>query len=71
MCRGIEIKAWIDKFIRYKEGEGFINNDFTYVIIDDDCDMLYEQRNNFIHIQSHCGLSDNDVLTAVRVLNLR
>jgi len=40
-----------------------------YLIIDDDSDMLYWQRNNFMQIDGSYGLSSSHVWKAVRFLN--
>ena len=60
--RGEEIKFWLDKESEKHEIESF-------VIIDDDSDMLPEQMNNFIHVDGQVGLTDRDVLTAIEILN--
>ena len=41
----------------------------SFVILDDDSDMLPEQMNNFIHVDGQVGLTDRDVLTAIEILN--
>lgn len=55
-CRGEEIEKWI------KEN---IGNDYwkykRYVIIDDDSDMLYNQRFNFFHVDNSSGITPNTV----------
>ena len=60
--RGEEIKFWLDKESEKHEIESF-------VILDDDSDMLPEQMNNFIHVDGQVGLTDRDVLTAIEILN--
>ena len=60
--RGEEIKLWMDKESEKNEIESF-------VILDDDSDMLPEQMNNFIHVDGQVGLTDRDVLTAIEILN--
>ena len=60
--RGEEIKFWLDKESEKHEIESF-------VILDDDSDMLPEQMNNFIHVDGQVGLTDRDVLTAIKILN--
>ena len=42
--------------------------DFTYVILDDDSDMLYEQSNYFIHCDSIEGLTLEQAHKAIEVL---
>ena len=60
--RGEEITFWLDKELEKHEIESF-------VILDDDSDMLPEQMNNFIHVDGQVGLTDRDVLTAIEILN--
>ena len=60
--RGEEIKFWLDKESEKHEIESF-------VILDDDSDMLPEQMNNFIHIDGQVGLTDRDVVAAIEILN--
>ena len=60
--RGEEIKFWLDKESEKHEIESF-------VILDDDSDILPEQMNNCIHVDGHVGLTDRDVLTAIEILN--
>lgn len=60
--RGEEIKFWLDK---ESEKHGIE----SFVILDDDSDMLPEQMNNFIHVDGQVGLTDRDVLTAIEILN--
>jgi len=43
--------------------------DFSYVILDDDADMLYEQRNHFIQTGAMFGLSIYDRDNAIKILN--
>ena len=60
--RGEEIKFWLDKESEKHDIESF-------VILDDDSDMLPEQMNNFIHVDGQVGLTDKDVFTAIEILN--
>ena len=46
-----------------------LNEDYTYVILDDDTDMLYWQRNNFIRTNYHRGISASNVKKAIKILN--
>ena len=64
--RGNEILKWI------KDNELLVGPyyQFTeYVILDDDSDMLYWQRNNFILIDRFVGLTMGNVFQAKRILN--
>ncbi len=65
--RGNEIHCWLDenatKF-------GFSQFDFKhYVIFDDDSDMLYCQRNNFIQTDGYVGLTPTNTYKAEKILN--
>ena len=65
--RGLEILDWV-KSNEELIGERYYN--FTeYVILDDDSDMLYWQRNNFLLIDRFVGLTMGDVFRAKRILN--
>lgn len=68
MCvRGNEILSWI-KDNEKKIGQRYYN--FTeYVIFDDDSDMLYRQRNNFLLIDRFVGLTKGNVFRAKKILN--
>ena len=48
-----------------------VNEDYSYVILDDDSDMLYEQRNHFIQTNGYIGLTSDDVKRAVAILNYK
>lgn len=60
--RGEEIQLWMDKESEKNEIE-------SYVILDDDSDMLPKQMSNFIHVDGQVGLIDKDVFTAIEILN--
>ena len=60
--RGEEIQMWMDK-------ESEKNKIESFVILDDDSDILPEQMKNFIHIDGQVGLIDKDVVTAIKILN--
>lgn len=57
--RGLEIKKWI-------EDNNFFGN---YVILDDDTDMLEEQKAYFINTHPLDGLNENDVEQVIKILN--
>ena len=71
--RGVEIKQWIDAHIHSNNGKDFnrkyVGKDFTYLILDDDTDMLLEHYQHFVRTDSMEGLTDADVLRAVAILN--
>ena len=60
--RGEEIQVWMNKESEKNEIESF-------VILDDDSDMLPEQMNNFVHVDGQVGLIDKDVFAAIEILN--
>jgi hypothetical protein len=57
--RGYEIKAWLDKHHEVK----------SYVIIDDNSDMLEEQMQNFVKTNQWYGLTMEDAENAIKILN--
>jgi hypothetical protein len=64
--RGCEIKAWIET------NKSILNSKVSklrYVILDDDSDMLYWQRNKFIQTDPYSGLTRTDVFKAKQILN--
>lgn len=71
--RGVEIQQWIDTNIHSDNGKNFkrkiLQKDYNYVILDDDTDMLYQQRKHFINTNSILGLSPKNVSDAIEILN--
>lgn len=66
VVRGNEILKWIQD---NQNLLGCHHYDFyDYVILDDDSDMLYSQRNNFVHIQGEEGLTKEYVEQAIEIL---
>ena len=61
--RGEEIQAWIDKYEKDHESLE------SYVIIDDDDDMLPEQKDNFVRCKFYHGLTCMEVCKAIDILN--
>ena len=66
VLRGNEIYKWIldnenlvGKYYDYKD----------YLILDDDSDMLYWQRNNFVQTNGLKGLTDSNVMESIAILN--
>lgn len=58
-CRGYEIQEWLNN-----------HKDTTnYVIIDDDSDILKEQRKHFIHTSELNGLTEKLTKKAIKILN--
>lgn len=71
--RGVEIKQWIDANIHSDNGKNYnrkkLGKDYQYVIIDDETDMLYEHRHNFVNTKTHKGLTAKDAEKAILILN--
>ena len=58
--RGHEIQTWLDSGVTNVE---------SYVIIDDDDDMLESQKDNFILTDIRCGFTSRDLAKAIEILN--
>jgi len=66
--RGNEIYHWIQKNSEMLCGSTNGSDFKEYVIFDDDSDMLYWQRNNYIQIDAYCGLTPNQCYRAKFIL---
>lgn len=67
ILRGNEILQWIKA---NPEKIGCYYSDYKkYVIFDDDSDMLYWQRNNFIQTDPYVGLTPTNIYKAEKILN--
>jgi hypothetical protein len=73
--RGVEIKQWIDTNIHSNNGKNWdrkkLGEDYQYVIIDDDGDMLLNQKDNFVRTDSENGLTLLDSIQCIDILNKR
>jgi hypothetical protein len=71
--RGVEIDQWIDTNVHSENGKNFERKihgkDFTYVILDDDYDMLLEQKDNYLKCGWDTGLTMEIVEKAIQILN--
>lgn len=71
--RGVEIKQWVDTNIHSNNVKDWNRKklcvDWNYVILDDDCDMLLEHKDNFIRCNSIEGLTNEHVKKAIEILN--
>jgi len=65
--RGNEILEWI-KTHEYMLGKKYHEYE-NYVILDDDSDMLYWQKDNFLHIDRYVGITNRDAFRAIHILN--
>jgi hypothetical protein len=71
ILRGNEIKAYVDWNFRFVKKRGFCleeGKDFTYVIIDDNDDMLLEQKDVFVQTDRKKGLTSEDADRAIQIL---
>lgn len=57
--RGLEIDAYLES----------LNHQVKYVILDDDTDFLWSQKDNFVHTDSYLGMSEENVIEAINILN--
>ncbi|AHK11202.1 hypothetical protein S14_93 [Shewanella sp. phage 1/4] len=67
-CRGNEIYKWIEdneELLKYD----YYYNYKSYIILDDDTDMLLWQKNNFVNTDGQVGLTAEDVKKAIEILN--
>lgn len=55
-CRGNEIMAWLKDNDRYNY-DSYEKTDHSYVILDDDSDMLLQQQHNFFQCSPDTGLT--------------
>jgi hypothetical protein len=64
--RGNEIKKWLED---HEELLGVPYYDFSsYIILDDDSDMLLEQKDNFIHVNNLIGINITVIKQSLRKL---
>lgn len=62
VCRGNEIERWLLMNLGMSTKWGPQNFDITkYAIVDDDDDMLYGQRFNFLKINRDTGITQEDI----------
>ncbi len=67
--RGSEIKEYYGRVFDYPSySECWPNKLLGYLILDDDSDMLYEQRDHFLKTDKYYGLTDEDVPRAIDIL---
>lgn len=70
--RGVEIKQWIDTHVHSDNGKNWkkkiVGKDFTYVILDDDTDMLLEQKDYFLKCIGTKGLTRKIADRAIEIL---
>lgn len=79
-CRGQEIKRFFENM---QKGNDDVNEKYklqiisdlhekieSYVIIDDDCDFTKEQLPHLVQTDSLYGMTENDYLKALKILNI-
>ena len=79
MCRGNEIAKWIvSTFNNYSVFtgkpyiyEGYTGEDYEYVILDDDVDILMCQKDNFVKISRKTGITEEDIEKIINILERR
>lgn len=84
LCRGNEIEKWLHehfggmctKYGDDNDGEPYYrkrfheeDEDYEFVIFDDDTDFLLGQKDNFIQTNEEFGLTDEDIDKAIKILN--
>jgi len=75
--RGLEVDEWIhDNCYMMHEGFSYKEelewreaNPFNYVIVDDDGDMLYHQRDHFVQTKANQGLTIQSANRILKILN--
>ena len=67
-CRGCEIHQWIRNNTEYLEIQN-ASSFKKYLILDDDTDMLYNQRNNFVRVTNDYGLTNSYIQICLNVLS--
>lgn len=76
ICRGNEIAKWlINTFDNYSLftgkphiHENYKGDDYEYVILDDDEDMLLCQKDNFIHVDRNTALTEENIIKIIDIL---
>ncbi len=63
MPRGVEIYHWL------RQNINVYDESYAYVILDDDGDMMYWQKENFIKTKGDVGLTLKQAQKAARILN--
>lgn len=76
--RGCEIDYWLNRTGKFQRinwdkeiQRGYLEKSTVknYVILDDDSDMLYNQREHFIKTNNKVGLTNKDANQAIKILN--
>ena len=67
--RGVEIQQFIREHVWQHGKWEKVGDTYVYVILDDDSDMLYTQRDYFIKTDSRIGLTEEITQKAIDILN--
>lgn len=62
--RGLEIRSYLEQYEDTHKNEEVE----SYCIIDDETDMLYEQKDNFVNTDINFGLTDEDTDKVIKIL---
>ena len=62
--RGLEIRSYLEQYEDTHKNEEVE----LYCIIDDETDMLYEQKDNFVNTNINFGLTDEDADKVINIL---
>jgi hypothetical protein len=65
--RGNEIYKWMIENSEYVEHSNYTF--CNYIILDDESDLLYNQKDNFIQIDPYVGLTPFTIRKAIDILN--
>lgn len=77
--RGLEIDQYKSRYFKHNDFS-YPDSDYAkselensliknYLIIDDDCDMLWCQRNNFILVKNELGFLEDDYIKGIQILS--
>ena len=73
-CRGNEIEEWFRRTyggMGTVWGDSYPDENYEYVIFDDDQDMLLGQVSHFIHVDRMVGLTQEDIDKAKKILDIQ
>jgi hypothetical protein len=74
ICRGNEIEKWLhDTFggMGTKYGPCYSDSNYEYAIVDDDCDMLLGQADNFVKADRETGIVKEDIEKIKNILKIK
>ena len=69
--RGLEIKSWLEKYLKMEiiNDEVIVNFVESYIILDDHSDMLLEQADNFVKIDPTKGFDGKYLKQSIEILS--